>query len=69
MTDDMTGPKTTITDAMRYRWLITNCVEVSRDNDGEEISYFLHFDDTEDFEAVEGAIDRHIRSGSTENLS
>lgn len=57
------------TDAERYRWLITNCVEAGRDSDGEEVSYFLHFDDTNDFENVQAAIDRHILTGSTEHLS
>ena len=52
-----------ITDAMRYQWLMANCVETVRDRDGEEMSYFLHFSDTNILESVEDAIDRHIRAG------
>ena len=46
------------TDAERYQWLIKNYIETCHDSDGEEISYFLHFGDTFQFESVESAIDR-----------
>lgn len=50
----------------RYRWLIENCVEVSRGSDGEEVSYFLFFDDTQDYESMECAIDRCMIAGNPE---
>jgi len=46
------------TDAERYQWFIQNYTETCYDSDGEEISYFLHFGDTLQFESVESAIDR-----------
>jgi len=49
-------------DAERYRWLIKNCVNTSRDYGGEVVGYFLYFKDTELLESIDDAIDRHIRA-------